>query len=97
MLAAGLVQLAARFPVLERLIEELPELDPGEEIRLLVVELLLRLVGCGGALARPLPADVDLERGGYPHHLADPVLLFCPEDHPAGAGVDRQSSSLLSD
>src|SRR5258707_6344969 len=38
MLAAGLVQLAAGFPVLECFIEELPELQPGKEIGVLVAE-----------------------------------------------------------
>src|SRR5438046_10087792 len=37
MLAAGLVQLAAGFPVRERFLEEIPEFDPGKEIRLLEI------------------------------------------------------------
>src|SRR6267154_3081217 len=49
MLVADLVQLAAGFPVLERFLEELPELEPREEIGLLVVERLLRFSGRRGA------------------------------------------------
>src|SRR5262249_55423528 len=54
MLAAGLVQLAVRLPSVEPVVEELPELQPGEEVGLLVVELLLRLVCRAGPVRGPL-------------------------------------------
>src|SRR5512147_1599421 len=55
MLATGGVQPAARSPVGQRFLEELPQLEPRKEIGLLVVEALLRLVGRSGALGGPLP------------------------------------------
>src|SRR6266480_737508 len=76
MLAAGLVQLAAGFSVRERFLEEIPELDPGKEIRLLVVEAFLRLVGGGSALARPLARVLHREPRGDDEHLAQRVFRF---------------------
>src|SRR6266513_2845906 len=97
MLAAGLGQLAAGFPVRERFLEEIPELDPGKEIRLLVVEAFLRLVGGGSALARPLARVLHRESRGNDQHLAQGVLRFRRENHAADARVDRQPRKLLSD
>src|SRR6266699_5131437 len=70
MLAAGLVQLSAGFPVRYRFLEEIPELDPGKEIRLLVVEAFLRLVRGGSSLARPLTRVLHRASRGDDQHLA---------------------------
>src|SRR5258706_5455164 len=96
MLAAGLVQLAAGFPVLERFLEELPQLQPGKEIGFLVVELFLRFVGRGSPIARPLARILHRERGGDDEHLAQRVLRFRRENHAADARVHRQLRNLPS-
>src|SRR5712691_5552890 len=96
-LPAGLVQLAAGFSVRERFLEELPQLQPGKEIGLLVVELLLRFVGRCGALARPLARVLHRERRGDDKHLAERVLRFRRENHTADTRVHRQPRELPPD
>src|SRR5207245_10332788 len=96
MLPAGLVQPAAGFPLRERFLEKIPELDPGKEIGLLVVEAFLRLVGGGSALARPLAWVLHRESRGDDEHLAQRVLGFRCENHAADARVDRHPRELFS-
>ena len=94
--AAGLVELPVRF-VVQPLLEEPPELEEAEEVRLLVGELLLRLVGGLRALERPLARVLHRQRSGDHQHFGEASLLFCREYHPADPRIDRKPRELAPD
>ena len=91
---AQIHQLAVRFLVRERLLVELPQLEPGEEIGFFVVELELRRVGGARALQRPLARVLQRQHRPDNQHLGQAALLFRREDHARDAGVERQAREL---
>ena len=99
--AQQLLVLARREPMLAvaaaRLLEPPPQLERAEELRLLVVELRVRLVGGLLLLERPVADVLDAERAGDDQHLAQRLAMARLEDHPADARIERQARELAAD
>ena len=86
---AALAELVARQLAL-LLAQVAPQVQVGEEVRVLVGEAGVRLVGLRLLVGRALARVLDRQRGGDHDHLvgaAEPVGL---EHHPAQPRVDRQ-------
>ena len=97
MLVQELGQLAVRFLVLERVLEKAPELQIRQEVRALVLKLLLRAVGRVGAVeGRSRGSWID-KRGGDDQHFAQAVLALRGEHHARDARVDRKLRELPAD
>ena len=80
-----------------------PLLDPGpqlqvtHELRLLVVELPVLLVGGLLSFQRPVAHVLHAQRGGDDQHLVQRLALPRLEDHAAHARVQRQLAELAAD
>src|SRR5258706_12210104 len=79
-LATGLFPLAA---------EQLPELQQRQEIRALVGEPLVPLVGRGGALERALTRILHRERGGDDARRGEAALVACRDQHACDPWIER--------
>ncbi len=78
----------------ERIGKELPELQIGKKIRALVIEPLLRLVGGGLLVHRPVTRILHRERRRDHQHLFEAPLLLRREQHARDAWVERQARKL---
>ena len=90
-------QLALRFLVLDLGLVPVPQLEPGEEFRLLVGKLPVRGVGTALALLRALARVLHGQRGGDHQHLAQTTLFACGDDHARHARVERHLRQFLPD
>ena len=95
--AAELSELAIGLLVLERIVEEAPQLDQPEELGALVGERGVRAVRRLGLLHRPLARIPDREPGGDDQHLGETALVPSRNDHARQAGVDRQLGEAHAD
>ena len=68
-----------------------------EEVRALVLELLVRAVGGFGAVERALARVLDRQRRGDDQHLAQALLALRGEHHARDARIDRESRELPAD
>jgi hypothetical protein len=89
---AGLDQLALRLAVFDFGLIPVPELEPGEKLRLLVGELAVRRVGRPLPLLRPLARILHRKRGGDHQHLAQAAFVAGGDDHPP----ERGSSGIFA-
>jgi hypothetical protein len=94
-LVAGLHQLALRFLVLQLALVPLPEFEPGEELRFLVGEFLVRGVGRALLFLRPFARVLHGQRGGDDQHFLQAALVARGDDHARDARVERHLGQLL--
>ena len=78
-------------------LDPLPQLERAAELRLLVVEGLMALVGGLGLLLRPVAYILAAERGGDDQHLAQGLVAPGFEDHASDPRVQRQARQLGAD
>ena len=90
-------ELAVRLLVLDALVDEVPQLHEGQEVRALVGELAVRGVGRLLRRQRPLARVLHRQRGGDHQHLVQAVPLSRRQQHAADARVDRQPGQLAAD
>ncbi|MBV6408575.1 MAG: hypothetical protein EFKGCFLK_02172 [Rhodocyclaceae bacterium] len=97
--AAPVALLALRL-VRPDLIEGLPQIQPGEEFRALLLLVAapfgVGLVGRAGLLGRPLARVLHRQRGGDDEHLAQAMAVARGEDHAGDARVERQLGQLAA-
>mmetsp|Transcript_46000 Transcript_46000/g.76063 ORF Transcript_46000/g.76063 Transcript_46000/m.76063 type:complete len:216 (+) Transcript_46000:290-937(+) len=75
--------------------EPLPQLQVAHELRLLVVELLVLLIGGLGGLLRAVAHVLAGQRGGDHQHLGQRITRARLQDHAAHTRVQRQARQLL--
>ena len=78
------------------LLQVRPELEEGEEIRLLVAERGVGLVGGLLLVQRAIARILDAERRGDHHDLAEAVALGRLREHARDARVHRQAGELAA-
>ncbi len=74
-----------------------PEVEIGHEVRALVGEPPVRLVGCLLVLGRPFPRVLDRQRGGHDQHLGDAAETVRLEHHPCESGVHGEPHELAAE
>ncbi len=94
-LATQLVHLVARA-LAARVLPEGPQLQVAGEVRALVAELAVGLVGLLLHVARPVARILQAERRGDHDDLAQRALVAAAEDHPAEPRIDRQPAELMA-
>jgi hypothetical protein len=90
-------EVLAAQPPQPRLFLQLPKLEEGEEIRLLVGEAAVTLVGLGSAFERTRARVLHRECGGDDPHLGEALFGACRDQHAGHARVQRQSCQLFPD
>jgi hypothetical protein len=76
---------------------QLPQLDPAEEFRLLVGEQLVLFVGRLLALLRPLARVLRRQAGGDDQHFGQAAEVAGGDQHAADARVERQLGQRVAD
>ena len=95
-LAAERGELPVGELLVERLREERPQLEVGDEIRARVVEPGLRLVGGGLLVHRPLARIGHRKRCSDDHDLLEATLFRRGHEHPRDPRVERQPPEFLA-
>jgi hypothetical protein len=72
----------------------LPQVEVGDEVRLLVGEARVLLVGSLLLVGRPLARVLDRERCRDDQHLADAAVAVGLDDHPGQSRVERELGEL---
>ena len=96
-LAAALELAALRQALVAERREELPQVHEREEVRALVAEAQVRLVGGLRALERPLARIAHGQRARDHQRLGDAVALARGEHDAADARVERQRGEFAAD
>src|SRR6188472_499294 len=74
-----------------RVLEPGPELQRAEELRLVVIELRVRLVGGLLQLERAVANVLHAQRAGDDQHFPQRLAMARLEDHAADARIERQA------
>ena len=96
MLAAQVEQLAVGFLVLQHLVVERPQLDVGDEVGVVVLELAVLVVRRLLAVHRPVARVLHRQGGGDDQHFGQAVFRLGRQDHAADARVDRELGKLAA-
>ncbi len=83
-------ELAVRFPVLDPLVDEAPQLQERQEVGALVGEPAVGVVGRLLCRQRPLARVLHAQRAGDDQHLVQAAALARRQQHAADARIDRQ-------
>jgi len=94
--AAPLALLVGRF-VLPDFVRRRPHLQPGQELRAIVLPLGVRLVGRARLFLRPVARILHRQRGRNDQHLLQAAVLPRGEDHATDLRVERQLRHLVAD
>ena len=94
---AGLHQFPLRFLVLDLALVPLPQLEPGQELRLLVGPLGVRGIGRALLLLRSFARVLHGQSGGNDQHLVQAAAIAGSDDHARDARVERQLGQALTD
>ena len=92
-LPAGFAELPAARLLLE-LLDEIPQLEPAEEIRIGIGPLGMGRVGLLLAIGRPLARVLHFQGRGDDQHVGQAVLAVGLQDHPADPRIDGQAGEL---
>ena len=97
-------QLALRLAALDRRVAAsrrgripVPQLQVRQEVRALVEERAMGLVGRVALVRRPVARVLDRQSAREHQHLRHAVVVARGDDHPCDARIERQASELITD